>query len=60
MELDGVDEVRLLRKPLAVYFTHWILELIDSLAALVRRRLSIPATSFIGANRLRTAHWYQR
>jgi len=49
-----------------VYFTHWILALIDSLVALVmrcrryvmmfsNRRLSIRATSIIGCSRLLTA-----
>ena len=33
----AVVKFRVLRKPRAVYFTHWIFELIDSLAALVMR-----------------------
>src|SRR5215469_10865565 len=54
-------------KPRAVYLTHWILALIDSLAALVtwyrkylmmfsNRRFKVLATSSIGRSRLRTAH----
>ena len=35
MEVDRDLQVLLFRNPRAVYFTHWILELIDSLAALV-------------------------
>ena len=66
MEVDRVHEVRRFRKPRAVYFTHWILALMDSLAALVircrryvmmfsNRRFSIRATSIISCSRLRTA-----
>jgi len=33
----AVTKFFLLRKPRAVYLTHWILELMDSLAALVMR-----------------------
>ena len=39
MEVDRVMKFCLLRKPRAVYFTHWTMELIDSLAALVMRCL---------------------
>ena len=47
----AVLKLSLLRKSRAVYLTHWIFQLMDSLAALVtmlpKRRLIIPAFSAI-------------
>src|ERR1035438_9605930 len=37
VEVDRMHEVLPFRKPRAVYFTHWILALMDSLVALVIR-----------------------
>jgi len=66
VEVDRVHEVLPVPEARAVYFTHWTLALMDSLAAFVircrryvmmfsNRRLSIRATPIIGCSRLLTA-----
>ena len=65
MEVDGVHEILFVPKPRAVYFTHWILALMDSLVVgdavpqvgddVLEPPFGMRAVSIMGCNRLRTA-----